>query len=160
MPRPPWLDKEEPQDDPGAPKEVSVPVLRAELPVEKAVQTAIVEHSWSDYYRWVVGELKRKRPHRSALLAFERALVRVGHLAQPVRALLDELGVDSVEDLKVIVNAYRMGQRASDEDRTELALQTIERHIANHRDTASGMLDRIRAAVGKVEQHAGKAGAR
>jgi len=146
-----------PEDD--LPADVPTPpTLRDGLPLEKAVQVRVVEDSWADYHRFVTHEMRKRKPGRSAILAFERALVRVGHLAQPVRALLDELGIDSTEELKTIVNAYKMGQRATDADRVELGLQTLERHIVNHREAAQGILDRIRAAVGKVEQDAGAAG--
>ena len=89
--------------------------LRAGLAIDRAVDVAIVEDAWRHYHQWVVEELskvaKGQSPKRAALLAFQRALVRSGHLADPVRRLLEELEVDSTGTLQVMVNGWKMAAR-------------------------------------------------
>lgn len=129
------------------------PKLREGLPIEKAVQVAVVEDGWPDFYRNVIEGLKKGRnggkADRTAMRLFEAALRRVGHLAQPVQRLLDELNVESVEHLRSMVDAYRLGERATPEDRFELALQTLEQHIRNNPGSGDIALARLRVLVGK-----------
>lgn len=129
------------------------PKLRKGLPIEKAVQVAVVEDGWRDWYNNVISGLRKGRnggkPDRTAMRVFESALRRVGYLAQPVQRLLEELGVESVEHLRSMVDAYRLGERATPEDRFELALQTLEQHIRNNPGSGDIALARLRVLVGK-----------
>ena len=127
--------------------------LRPGLATEKAVQVALVEDGYRYYYANIMLGLRKGsrggRVDRTAVRLFEKALERVGHIAQPVQKLFDELGVESFDQLRTIVDAYRLGERATDEDRFELSLQTLEQHIRRHPEDGDTAMARVRVLVGK-----------
>lgn len=97
---------------------------------QTAARTALVE--FGTHY-WVKGTLKGVirtsaggRPDSRAMRSFERALVEVGRVADPVRKVLAELGVETLEDLKFMVTAYQQAQRHEPADRLETAAMLID----------------------------------
>ena len=122
--------------------------LRDDLPMHKAVQVALIEHGWRHWLKTILRALKngaepRGRMNRTAMNAFLKAVQDVGKLADAVAALLRELAVDSVEELKEIVDAYRQAQRAEPEDNLEVACLTIEAHLKEKPDDREQLLRRF-----------------
>lgn len=108
------------------------------LSTEKSGQAALIEVA-IDYWvkavlKGVIRSAEGKKDTR-AMRSFERALTEASRLADPVKKLLAQLNVDSVEVLTRMVLAFQHAERHTTEDRLEAACQIVDGEMASDPDS-------------------------
>ena len=111
---------------------------RGAMPLEKAAQGALIEVGHEYFVKAVLKGLIRSAKGKSvdtrAMMAFQRSMVDAGRFADPIKKLLAELGIDSLEHLRVVVTAYQRAERHTEEDRNEAAAQIIDQWLLTDHD--------------------------
>lgn len=129
--------------------------LRSGLPTEKAAQVALIESGWEYWFKAVLrGVMKAAAGGRATreMRSFEKAITECGRLADPVKKLYSDLGVESQEDLERMVDAYRQAERHEEGDRLEAACLIIEAHLKRAPEDGESIVRRFGGTMGVTDE--------
>jgi len=118
------------------------------LPLGRRVDVAILELAGADYAKMILRLLRAPRPSSRALTAMKGILQRSAQLATGERKLLDELGVDSREELFAVVRAWNQAKAGDEDQRVELALRVIEQRARERPDERDAIFRRVKLFTG------------